>query len=323
MHVLVNLLERGGGRYSAVKDQKRACGQLVAAAILSSSVGRWSGGLMLEAGESWLEGATYNGIALAVGAAALLAALFALLYGRQATFPPKRRLTCRLASVSPLLTDSENALSGIQLSRNGQRLDDPYFAVVEVKNSGRFAISSEQYDRGRPLRLRLRSAIVEMVHVETSLRDSEFTSYECAGDVISLGPDLIREGQTLSFGVLVEGAPQLEANHHFVDTKVDVEAPGEPKKQFPIKTFVLMTVVNLLLSGAFYAFLIVKGEGRSEAGLDRCLQIEEQRRIVCADMPTSGHWSECISETGSRKEWSCREMDRLQPSRTPSEQPTG
>ncbi|MCX5560728.1 hypothetical protein [Streptomyces sp. NBC_00038] len=108
----------------------------------------------------------------------------------------------------------------IEVLCNGVALTDPYVAVVRLKNSGRHAIASEQFDRQRALEIDLNVSIVELLSADAGQHGAVISACAVSGTTISFGPELIRKGQAITLTALVEGAPTLDVRDHFVDVQL-------------------------------------------------------------------------------------------------------
>ncbi|MFC7906308.1 hypothetical protein ACWEQW_08640 [Streptomyces nigra] len=114
----------------------------------------------------------------------------------------------------------------IEVLCNGVALTDPYVAVVRLKNSGRHAIASEQFDRQRALEIDLNVSIVELLSADAGQHGAIISACAVSGTTISFGPELIRKGQAITLTALVEGAPTLDVRDHFVDVQLKRASVG-------------------------------------------------------------------------------------------------
>ncbi|WP_405762509.1 hypothetical protein [Streptomyces sp. NBC_00045] len=169
-----------------------------------------------------LDGKGFNLATLILAGLALLMGVLAVYYGRKALFPPKRQLTYQLERSSPILDQSglDPSNDVIEVTRNGVPLVDPHLAVVWVRNTGRHAIASEQFDRGRPLELDLQTPIVELLTAEAAGARSLVGACSVSGKSVLFGPELIKRGQTVTVTVLTEGSADLVVREHFIDVRL-------------------------------------------------------------------------------------------------------
>ncbi len=102
-----------------------------------------------------LGGSLFNGLTLLVATTALIAGILAAYYARRALFPPKRQLTLHQSSPTSALSSESLKSKGISLAHNGNPLKEPYLITISMENTGRHAITSEDFDQSRPLSIEL------------------------------------------------------------------------------------------------------------------------------------------------------------------------
>lgn len=121
-------------------------------------------------------------------------------YARRALFPPRRRLSYALESASPLVDQSglQSGSMTIEVLVNGVPLADPHLAVVRLKNSGRHAIASEQFDQQRALEIDLNASVVELLSAEADQHGTVIGACAVSGATISFGPEVIKKGKRSS-----------------------------------------------------------------------------------------------------------------------------
>lgn len=191
-----------------------------------------------------LEGKGFNLATLVLATLALVMGAFGVYYGRKALFPPKRQLTYLMERSSPIVDRSvlDPGSSAIEVRRNGVPLVDPHLIVVWVKNTGRHAIASEQFDQGRPLELDLHVPIVELLTAESGEAQPVVDACAVSGKSVLFGPELIKKGQIVTFTVLAEGSADLVVREHFIDVRMKV---GDPPGTGAVGVFILAALPGL------------------------------------------------------------------------------
>ncbi|MGW9196581.1 hypothetical protein [Micromonospora chersina] len=169
------------------------------------------------------EGRGFNVATLAVAVLALVVGAVAVYFAREALFPPRRRLSIRLLKPARLLGRAGGEVRDLEVSHRGRVLEDPYVVTVIMRNTGRHAIGSSQFDQGRPIQIDLDAPIEALLGPASG----QATSSVAVDDrVILFGPDLIRRKQEIQIQVLTSRAPVLSdsaVTEHLVDTSVIVE----------------------------------------------------------------------------------------------------
>ncbi|WJK40127.1 hypothetical protein O7608_27520 [Solwaraspora sp. WMMA2056] len=184
-----------------------------------------------------LDGEGYNGATLFLATAALISTVVAAYFAREALFPPRRRLVVRVLSPVSLLHADAGLLGGaegvagitgaggVEVSRNGEPIPDPYVVTVLLRNTGRHAISTAQFDQQRPITIDIKTSIVAVLSPAGPVAPA---TVEAEGTTLRFHPDLIRQKQEISIQLLTSGrpGPDLTVSEHLVDTRVDVERGG-------------------------------------------------------------------------------------------------
>ena len=158
-----------------------------------------------------LDGRTFNGFTISVALVSAIIAAFALLYGRRAVFPPKRRLTIF-----------------IHPSRNS--------TAITISNTGRHAVESARFDGNRPLAIDLR---IPLRHVDVITAPRPDMRLKFHGSTVTFGPDLLNRGDTITTeietaGTVVRKAAQV--SNVLVDTAIDTKwrrPPGRVRRYAP------------------------------------------------------------------------------------------
>lgn len=189
-----------------------------------------------------LDGRGYNGVTLFLAVAALISTVVAAYFAREALFPPRRRLVVRV--LSPVRFshraaggDSTEGVSraegvsgvvgtaladNVEVSHNGEPIPDPHVVTVLLRNTGRHAISTAQFDQNRPIIVDIRAPIATLLSpagpptpATVGFEDTRLLFH----------PDLIRQRQEISVQLITSGRPDAEftVSEHLVDTRVDVE----------------------------------------------------------------------------------------------------
>ncbi|WP_159073536.1 hypothetical protein [Streptomyces sp. RTd22] len=166
----------------------------------------------------WLDGRGFNLLTIVIALLALIAGIAGVLYARRALFPANRAISYRLDTSRLLAGDARSLPGALTVSYEGQALQDPYVVKLRLRNTGRHAVASEHYDRGRPIKFVLgRPAIM--------LANSANGSFSVDDGQVSYGPELLPAGRSESLSLITEGKPSLTVEHYFIDTKVIDESP--------------------------------------------------------------------------------------------------
>jgi hypothetical protein len=188
------------------------------------------------------EGKSFNGLTLAVAVLALLVAVVGAYYARGALFPPKRRLTINIPPPVRLLAHAATQVTDLQVSRDGRVLPDPYVVTLEIRNTGRHAIGSDQYDQGRPIEFDLESPVEAVL---TPTESTATATLAVKGSCVRYGPDLIRRKQKIVIQVLTSGRPSSEYHpvQYLIDTEVSlIQGEYDPPFKFAARAAVTVLV---------------------------------------------------------------------------------
>ncbi|MCP2250221.1 hypothetical protein LX86_009012 [Lentzea aerocolonigenes] len=174
------------------------------------------------------EGVPFNAATLSVAALGVLVALAGAFFAWRALFPPRRRLTVTEQSVVSMLSNASHEMTGVEVTRGGQKLVDPHIVSVTVNNAGRHAVTSDHFDQGRPVVIDLGVPVIEVIKSCYGGK-SGFVDVRCSvnGTAVALGPDLLPRKSELVVQVLTSGRPKLTSvDHRLVDTAVQVVDRG-------------------------------------------------------------------------------------------------
>ncbi|MFF0659261.1 hypothetical protein [Micromonospora tulbaghiae] len=181
------------------------------------------------------EGKGFNGATLTVAVLALLVAGVAAYFAREALFPPKRRITIHVLTPVRLLNGARVGLEDVEVSRRGRILPNPHVITVLIRNTGRHAVASEQFDQGRPLTVDLQAPIEALLNPAGGQAPSGVV---VDGTTVCFGPELIRRKQEIPIQVLTSewSNPEITLTEHLVDTEVRVQLGGfdQPRASRPI-----------------------------------------------------------------------------------------
>ncbi|WP_326555030.1 hypothetical protein [Micromonospora sp. NBC_01813] len=169
-----------------------------------------------------LDGRGYNGATLLLAVAALICAIAAAYFAREALFPPRRRLVVRVLPPVPL---SQEGGLGVAVSHEGRSLPDPHVVTVLLRNTGRHAIATTHFDRDRPISVDI-NATIEAILSPTDLPAASGVRFERTTALFD--PELIRPKQEIAVQLLTSGKPDpgFTVTEYLVDTRVDVEGGG-------------------------------------------------------------------------------------------------
>jgi hypothetical protein len=177
---------------------------------------------------SVFEGAPFNAATLSVATLGVLVALAGAFFAWRALFPPRRRLTVTEQSVVSMLSNASHQMTGVEVTRSGQKLVDPHIVSVTVNNAGRHAVTSDHFDQDRPVVIDLGVPVIEVIKSCYGGK-SGFVDVRCSvnGTRVALGPDLLPRKSELVVQVLTSGRPKLTSvDHRLVDTAVQVVDRG-------------------------------------------------------------------------------------------------
>ncbi|WP_146179875.1 hypothetical protein [Micromonospora sp. RP3T] len=167
-----------------------------------------------------LEGRGFNGVALAVALVGLIISGVAAYFAREALFPPKRRLAIRILAPAQLLRKGSDEVYGLEIERHGRVLENPHIVTVVIRNTGRHAVASNDFDQGRPIRIDLGA------RVETLLGPPPKQIFSVDGSSLLIGPDVFKRKVELVIQVLTSSRPNFDrssVSEHLVDATVKVE----------------------------------------------------------------------------------------------------
>lgn len=208
------------------------------------------------------EGRTFNTAAMALSVLGVLVAVVTWVYTRRATLPVKRKLLIVEIQPTSLLRSASQSVSGIAVTHNGQVLQDPYLATVNLVNVGRHAISSDHFDRQRPIILDFGVPIIEVVRAGQVNADGGSIEHVVDGTKIRIGPDLLTSKSRFSIQSLTQGRPSLApVEHHLIDTTF--EQRREESDSFliigwrTVLTALAISIVTLAVGGFINLTVII------------------------------------------------------------------
>ncbi|MGW4157506.1 hypothetical protein ACWEDF_30610 [Micromonospora chersina] len=193
------------------------------------------------------EGKGFNGATLTVAVLALLVAGVAAYFAREALFPPKRRITIHVLTPVRLLSGARVGLEDVEVSRQGRVLPNPHVITVLIRNTGRHAVASEQFDQGRPLAVDLQAPIEALL---TSADGESPFGVTVDGSTVRFGPELIRRKQEIPIQVLTSdwSDPEIILTEHLVDTEVRVQLGGFDRPR-PLRIVELVSTAAGIVAG--------------------------------------------------------------------------
>jgi hypothetical protein len=101
---------------------------------------------------------------------------------------------------------------------------DPHLVTILLRNVSPADIATDHFDAGRPLVIRLNCQMYGIT--ATTHRDATASTAVGADGVISMGPLLLRTGESVVIEAVVSGAGAPELDSPLVDTDVVRESPN-------------------------------------------------------------------------------------------------
>lgn len=138
-------------------------------------------------------------------------------------------MSVSIVAPAPLL--NHESIPGVKMEVviDGRPIKDPCVIVIRVANSGRLAIKSDDFDRGRPITFALGVPIVKLLEVSTDPQISAVPDVSQGEQCIMIGPDLIHPGHSIIVQALTSGEPSAALpEHHLIDTIVERAPEGSP-----------------------------------------------------------------------------------------------
>jgi hypothetical protein len=202
---------------------------------------------MIALNEERIMGSTYLWAFILVALTAIVVVITAVaaLVGR-----PRNRLTWSVEMTSPLLSEGVDSLD---ITYQGQRIQEPYVVEVSLRNAGRRSISSSMFDQGRPIRWRFQVPILALMEAshssDTTLHDDELLVF----------PQLILPGQSVKFTVLVDGKPDVSLQSPLADVYTGRTDNGNEATRHSIyrRDIVLLIIATTLtILGSILALVV-------------------------------------------------------------------
>ncbi|MFC8127202.1 hypothetical protein [Streptomyces sp. NPDC057302] len=154
-------------------------------------------------------------------AAAAVVAVVAVYVTHRAAHP-RRRLMYAFTS-DPLVQRHQREMSTrvLRVSLGDQELSDPRLVTLRLECRGTRDISSAQFENGKPIEVVLGVPILELVSMSTEPPDVHPTTFDVVDGVLRIGPGRLGAGETVSYTVLVDGAPdQYTLRRELIDVRV-------------------------------------------------------------------------------------------------------
>ncbi|WP_344429405.1 hypothetical protein [Streptomyces lavendulocolor] len=167
-----------------------------------------------ESGTFWA--ATSAIVAVCVGVGAMWATLRAN--------NPKRQLTYAWSDTA--LLQSHQGLNGeLEIRLNRAPLTDPRVVRVSLANTSRRDIGSSHFDRSEPIRFSFGTPILKLLDTEVQPATSAPPPVTARGAELLIGPGRLGRGDTVTYHVLIDGAPTYRCQQQLLDVTV-LENPG-------------------------------------------------------------------------------------------------
>lgn len=130
---------------------------------------------------------------------------------------PRRLVTYSLDAATPLL--NPRFRGNVQVLLDAVSIARPHMAILRVQNRSRWDITSGDFHSEEPLAFDLGALLVNHAPVPGST-----VAYQATSTAITIGPALIRSGQTLEVSVITEGAPHLTCKSDLANVTVKEQA---------------------------------------------------------------------------------------------------
>ncbi|MEU9917822.1 hypothetical protein [Streptomyces sp. NPDC051001] len=163
----------------------------------------------------WASGTFWAAAAVVVAVLVGIGAMWATLRAAH----PKRRIAYD-SEATAIVASNHPLGSTLEVRRNGILLTNPYIVRVDIKNTGRRDITSNEFDNASPLRFDLGVPILEVLNAESTPREAQLPAYEVSGRELHIKPSRIGKETIASYTVLVEGSPRPSLTHSLIDVQV-------------------------------------------------------------------------------------------------------
>jgi uncharacterized protein YjbI with pentapeptide repeats len=211
----------------------------------------------------WYSSGTFWAAAgtVAVLATGTIAIILALLQDN-----PVRRLECTM-SVAPLLQGSAEETPGkLQMTWDGVVLKDPHVLEITLFNRGRRDIPKEDFDQ--PLEFRVGATILAVLRIISGSSSSVFRAVGFEGDLLKVGPGLIRRRQSIKVTLMAVGSDPILTSSAAAVRDVDVEVLEAVQSDHPrparVKFVAGIGVVALMAGLVLIGLVVGNGLSRSK-----------------------------------------------------------
>lgn len=160
---------------------------------------------MQQLSESFVDLPAWGFWGLVVGLIAIVSGIWAAFRAGEG----KTRIYYELVGTARLL-GSHAQVSGLEVTRQGQRLEDPYVTTLRLEVRSRHDITEDQFSKQRPLVFDLGVPILDILGNFSRPEDRPVPEYTAAASTLCLGPDLLDKHAQLRFTFLLEGKPDLK-----------------------------------------------------------------------------------------------------------------
>jgi uncharacterized protein YjbI with pentapeptide repeats len=177
---------------------------------------------------------------------------------------PVRRLECMM-SVAPLLQGSAGETPGkLQVTWEGAALQDPHILEITLFNRGRRDIPGEDFDQ--PLEFRVGASILAILRAASG-SSAAFRAVGFDGDILKVGPGLIRRRQSIKVTLMAVGSDPVLTSSAAAVRDVDVEvlqsAPSDHPRPARVRLVAGVGVVALMAGLVLVGLVIGHGLSRS------------------------------------------------------------
>lgn len=161
--------------------------------------------------------------AVTAGVLALAQVILGLLAIVMPSILARKKITYELLTAEPLINLPTGISPNLQVSHDGQPLDDPHVVVVRLAYRGRRDLTSTEFDQGGPLCVDVGIEIKALLRSSFSPPKQPVPKVKVNGTALDIGPGLIRKRLEMVFVILANG-PAVQLDCHGPLPNVDIES---------------------------------------------------------------------------------------------------
>ncbi|QAY69756.1 hypothetical protein [Xylanimonas protaetiae] len=128
----------------------------------------------------------------------------------------------KISVVSDAISLLPEATSGlVEVTFRGIPVNEPHLVTVVIANIGPRDVSSEMFDRGRPIIIRFDAMFFGLTQRDAALKTVSAGVGATGDDAqVAIRPSLLKRGATWSFSVIVAGPANVQVDAPLVDTDI-------------------------------------------------------------------------------------------------------